>query len=186
MYEILAMIELAIWFGLPAWIANSMPVLFGGGPPIDGGHVLKDGRRILGNGKTIRGFIVGVALGTLMGVGQQMAAPFLQPLLETYVNITPEMSSILHMSVPGAFMLSVGALLGDLIGSFFKRRADIKSGNPAPMLDQLGFIIMALIIASPVMQASALYVVILISMTLGIHWISNAMGYLLGLKKHPW
>ncbi|MFW9979458.1 MAG: CDP-archaeol synthase, partial [Candidatus Thorarchaeota archaeon] len=87
---------------------------------------------------------------------------------------------------PAAFLLSVGALMGDLVGSFFKRRIDIKSGNPAPVLDQLGFIIMALVFAAPFIQAGPVYVIILVTVTLAIHWISNAMGYLLGLKKHPW
>lgn len=186
MYETLALIELAIWLGLPAWIANSMPVLFGGGPPIDGGRVFRDGHRVLGDGKTIRGFIVGVLLGTLTGVGQYLAASYLQPIMELYVIVTPEMASILYMPIPAAFLLSVGALMGDLVGSFFKRRIDIKSGNPAPVLDQLGFIIMALVFAAPFIQAGPVYVIILVTVTLAIHWISNAMGYLLGLKKHPW
>jgi len=186
MYELLALIELSIWLGLPAWIANSMPVLFGGGTPIDGGRHFRDGYRILGNGKTIRGFIVGVFLGVLTGIGQSLAAPYLEPIMAEYVTVTTEMSAILYMPIPAAFLLSVGALTGDLIGSFFKRRIDIKSGNPAPVLDQLGFIIMGLLLASPFLQPAGIYAMILISITLGIHWISNAVGYLLGLKKHPW
>jgi CDP-2,3-bis-(O-geranylgeranyl)-sn-glycerol synthase len=186
MYETLALIELAIWLGLPAWIANSMPVLFGGGRPIDGGRLYRDGRRILGDGKTIRGFIVGVFLGTLTGVGQYYAAPYLHPLLELYVVVTPAMEYILFMTVPAAFLLSLGALLGDMVGSFIKRRIDIKSGNPAIVLDQLGFIVMGLILATPFLQPEAIYVIILVTFTLAIHWISNALGYLLGLKKYPW
>ncbi|MHA1480099.1 MAG: CDP-archaeol synthase, partial [Candidatus Thorarchaeota archaeon] len=82
--------------------------------------------------------------------------------------------------------LSVGALLGDLVGSFLKRRINVKSGNPSPVLDQIGFILMALILASPFLQPSAGYVVVIVFITLGIHWISNALGYVLGLKKNPW
>jgi len=73
MYEELALIELAIWFGLPAWIANASPVLGGGGRAIDGGRFYRDGRRILGDGKTIRGFIVGIIFGVLTGLGQMLA-----------------------------------------------------------------------------------------------------------------
>ena len=129
---------------------------------------------------------MGVLLGTLTGVGQNLAAPYLEPLLAQYVTVTPEMATVLYMSVPAAFLLSVGALTGDLIGSFFKRRIDIKSGNPAPVLDQLGFIILGLFFAAPILQPAGIYAIILITVTLGIHWISNALGYLLGLKKHPW
>ena len=186
MYETIALIELALWLGLPAWIANATPVIFGGGRPIDGGRILSDGHRLFGDGKTIRGFIVGVFFGTITGIGQILAAPYLQPLLELYVEVTPEMKSILFIEFPVVIMLSVGALLGDLFGSFLKRRINVKSGNPSPVLDQIGFILFALIFASPFIQPSSEYVVVLISITLGIHWISNALGYLLGLKKNPW
>ena len=186
MYEELAIFELSIWLGLPAWIANSMPVVFGGGMPIDQGRHFRDGRRLFGDGKTIRGFIVGVLFGTLVGLVQVIVAPFLRPILAHYVTITPDMDSVLFMTFPLAFLLSLGALLGDLIGSFLKRRLNIKSGNPSPVLDQLGFIIMGLILSSPILQPAPQYVMILVLTTLLIHWISNALGYVLGFKKNPW
>ncbi|TFF91941.1 CDP-2,3-bis-(O-geranylgeranyl)-sn-glycerol synthase [Candidatus Thorarchaeota archaeon] len=186
MYEEIAIIELALWLGLPAWIANSTPVVFGGGAPIDGGKRFRDGRRILGDGKTIRGFLVGVLFGTLTGIGQVLVAPFLFPILSEYVVVTAEMEAILFMSLPTAVLLSIGALLGDMGGSFLKRRVGLQSGGPAPVLDQLGFIIAALALASPVIQPSAIYVIVLISVTLLTHWISNVAGYLLGFKDNPW
>ncbi|MFW9955398.1 MAG: CDP-2,3-bis-(O-geranylgeranyl)-sn-glycerol synthase [Candidatus Thorarchaeota archaeon] len=186
MYETLALIELAIWLGLPAWIANATPVILGGGRPIDNGRFFRDGRRIFGDGKTIRGFIAGVFFGTLTGVGQSLAAPYLEPLLELYVEVTPSMQHVLYMSIPAAVFLSVGALLGDLIGSFLKRRIGIQSGNPSPVLDQLGFILLGLILASPFIQPEGVYVGILVITTLGIHWLSNAIGHLVGIKDHPW
>ncbi|MFX1481811.1 MAG: CDP-2,3-bis-(O-geranylgeranyl)-sn-glycerol synthase [Promethearchaeota archaeon] len=186
MYEELALLELSIWLGLSAWIANATPVISGGGRPIDGGRVFRDGNRILGDSKSIRGFVVGVVLGTLVGAGQVIVAPHLRPLLAQYVTITPEMDYVLFISVPATFLLSLGALTGDLIGSFIKRRVDLKSGDPSPFLDQLGFIIMALIFVSPLMVPDPIFVIILILTTLGVHWLSNAVSYLLGLKDNPW
>ena len=186
MYEELATIVLAIWFGLPAWIANATPVLGGGGRAIDGGRLYRDGHRILGDGKTIRGFITGTICGTLTGVGQVLAIPLLYQELQEYVIVTPAMEQVFLMTIPAAFLMSVGALIGDLIGSFIKRRVDVESGGPAPMMDQLGFIILALIFVSPLVQPEPVFVSILIITTLGIHWISNVIGYILGLKKHPW
>ena len=90
------------------------------------------------------------------------------------------------MTVPIAFLMAVGALTGDLIGSFIKRRVQVKSGDPSPMMDQLGFIILALIFVAPLIQPNPVFVIILIITTLGIHWISNVFGYVIGLKKHPW
>jgi CDP-2,3-bis-(O-geranylgeranyl)-sn-glycerol synthase len=103
-----------------------------------------------------------------------------------YVAVTVEMQTLLFISPATGFLLSLGALTGDLLGSFVKRRIDVKSGNPAPVLDQIGFILMALIFASPIIQPAAAYVIILIAVTLGVHWFSNAIGFLLGLKDNPW
>ena len=186
MYEEFAIFELAIWLGLPAWIANATPVLGGGGRPIDGGAFFRDGNRILGDGKTIRGFLVGVFFGTLTGTAQYFAAPFLRPILAQFVTITPSMDYVLAMQIPAAFLMYVGALTGDIVGSFIKRRVQVKSGDPSPVMDQIGFIIMAMIFVYPILQPDAVFVIILTITTLAIHWISNALGYLLGLKKNPW
>lgn len=195
MYEVVATIGLVIWLGLPAWIANSTPVIFGGGKPIDGGKRFRDGRRILGDGKTIRGFIAGVFFGTLTGLIQAIAAPSVRSMMLDYVDVTQEMDVILNMSstfngiavsATVAVLFSIGTLFGDMIGSFIKRRVSVKSGGPSPFLDQLGFIIMALIFASPLLHPSPIYPMLLILLTLGVHWLSNALGYLLGFKKNPW
>ncbi|MFX1559586.1 MAG: CDP-2,3-bis-(O-geranylgeranyl)-sn-glycerol synthase [Promethearchaeota archaeon] len=186
MYEELAIFELAVWLGLSAWIANATPVLGGGGKPIDGGRLFRDGHRILGDGKTIRGFIVGVFFGTLTGVGQSLAAPYLRPILAQFVIISAEMDYVLSISIPVTFLLSLGALTGDVVGSFIKRRVNVKSGDPSPFLDQIGFIIMGLIFAFPLMSPGPIFVILLILTTLGIHWLSNVVGYLLGFKKNPW
>jgi CDP-2,3-bis-(O-geranylgeranyl)-sn-glycerol synthase len=195
MYEEIATIGLALWLGLPAWIANSTPVVFGGGKPIDGGRFFRDGRRILGDGKTIRGFISGVFFGTLTGVIQTLAAPSVKMMMSGYLQVTTDMDMILYFgsadvgiatSITVAFLLSLGTLVGDMSGSFVKRRVHIKSGGPSPFLDQLGFIIMALIFAYPLIQPNPIYPILLIVITLGVHWLSNAVGYLLGIKKNPW
>lgn len=186
MYDVLALIGLSLWLGLPAWIANSMPVIFGGGKPIDCGKKFRDGRRILGDGKTIRGFVTGVFWGTLIGVLQVIAAPYILAEMPNYLVVTPDMEVILSLGVLGGFLLSVGTLVGDMVGSFLKRRINLRSGAPAPILDQLGFILMALLFLAPIMTPGFQYVMVLIGITFFIHWISNVGGYLLGLKKDPW
>jgi len=186
MYEELAIIETALWLGLPAWIANATPVLLGGGRPIDGGRYFRDGRRLLGDGKTVRGFIAGVLLGTITGIVQTLAAPYVPPLMEQFVTVTPEIREVLFMGPYAGFLLSLGALTGDLVGSFVKRRAGLRSGGPAPVLDQLGFIVMALIVAAPVVQPAPLIVGTLLIVTLLTHYVSNVAGYLMGYKKDPW
>src|SRR2546422_10291580 len=57
---------LAFWFLLPAYVANPMAVVFGGGVPMDFGRVLRDGRRVLGDGKTWRGVAGGAPAGVAL------------------------------------------------------------------------------------------------------------------------
>jgi len=58
MIEPIQVIGDALWFILPAYIANGTPVVLGGGPPIDGGKGLSDGYRIFDDvadtGKTLK------------------------------------------------------------------------------------------------------------------------------------
>ncbi|MHA1340465.1 MAG: CDP-archaeol synthase [Promethearchaeota archaeon] len=44
---------------MPAYLANAGMLIMGGGKPIDGGKIAKDGRPLFGPGKTWRGFILG-------------------------------------------------------------------------------------------------------------------------------
>jgi len=80
------------------------------------------------------------------------------------------------------FLLGFGALLGDALGSFLKRRLGIGRGKPAPILDQLDFLIVALILVSFVVELNVFFVVIAIVLTLVMHLIANGGAYLLGLK----
>ena len=60
----------ALWFFLPAFVANPFAVVFGGGASIDGGRSLSDGQRMFGDGKTWRGLVGAsavLALGALLG-----------------------------------------------------------------------------------------------------------------------
>ncbi|BAD86308.1 hypothetical membrane protein, conserved, DUF46 family [Thermococcus kodakarensis KOD1] len=162
----------AFWYILPAYFANASPVLVGGGRPIDGGRVWRDGRRLLGDGKTWRGFIGGVLIGTLVGIVQYFITPDFYGSLETAVKL--------------AFLLSFGALIGDLVGSFIKRRANLPRGYPAIGLDQLGFLISALAFAYPVKTLSSGQIIFLLVVSPFIHWGANYFAYRMGWKSVPW
>jgi CDP-2,3-bis-(O-geranylgeranyl)-sn-glycerol synthase len=149
----------AIWFILPAYVANAAPVVLGGGPPLDMGKKFLDGRRIFGDGKTTRGFVGGIIAGTVIGLFQGILL---------------------------GFMLALGALLGDLVSSFIKRRIDIERGGAAPGLDQLSFVVVALLLASPVKVPSWQVIVTLLIITPPIHLATNFIGYKLGFKSRPY
>ncbi|MEE9164043.1 MAG: CDP-archaeol synthase, partial [Thermoplasmata archaeon] len=118
---VLLTLLLAFWFFLPAYVANPAAVLVGGGTPMDFGAKLRDGRRVFGDGKTWRGFIggglIGVALGTIMWASTLPfpGTPFSYGPFPVFLGIVAA--------------LSFGALLGDLLGSFLKRRWGIDRGE---------------------------------------------------------
>ncbi len=159
---------------LPAYIANSSAALFGGGYPLDFGKKLRK-HRIFGEGKTFRGFILGVLFGTVAGnvMGFILVGTgFSTGSIEFYTAL--------------GFLLSFGAMLGDLVKSFFKRRLAFKSGQMLPLIDQLDFIIGAMVLGSIVYIPSLKTVIFLIIITPLIHLLLNIIGYLLKLKKVPW
>ena len=128
----------ALWFILPAYMANALPLHFVRIPylrdfstPVDFGWTFQ-GKRIFGNGKTWRGLIFGVLGGTLIALLQIYFQGGAVGFFRT--------ATLPEMTLQLGFMLSLGALVGDLIGSFVKRQAGFKRGEHAPLLDQLDFV----------------------------------------------
>lgn len=169
--EIALQIFNALYYIFPAYCANGAPVIFGGGRPIDCGRKFLDEKPIFGSNKTVRGFIAGMIIGTLVGWAQETLAP----------NVGLEKGSFLL-----GFALSLGALIGDLMGSFVKRRLDLKPGTPFPVSDQIDFVLAALLFSLTVEPPTILDAVIIIALTFPIHFSANVIAYLLRIKKAPW
>lgn len=166
------MLDLLV-FLIPAYVANSSPVVLGGGASLDFGRKL-NGKRILGEGKTIRGFAGGVMAGTIAGV----IVAWFYPL--------PFFASMEHQ-MTGAFMLALGTLAGDSMGSFLKRRLAMESGSPF-FPDTFIFLIVALAFAFPFVQGlySPFNLAFLFGLTIILHPTTNFLANRIGLKKVPW
>ena len=177
---------LAIYFIFPAYVANATPVIGGGGALIDGGKILSDGEPLFGPGKTIRGLIVGIFMGTLTATIQALVHPYLLDFISTLTILTPSELDLLQTSSLLGLMMSTGALTGDLLGSFIKRRLKLPRGRPAPPLDQLDFLAGALCITYLVHPLHPFHLLILLVLTPLIHFIANIFGYILKFKKEPW
>ena len=175
---------------LPAYVANPLAVLFGGGTPVDFKRYWKDGRRILGDGKTWRGLFGGTLSGGVVGI----VVVFLLDGRTSFFTVR-EIYGGWDYFIFISFWLAFGGLMGDMLGSFIKRRLGLKRGEKAPGLDQWDFIIGAflllLFIPSFVIRnflsiTSAVALLILLLLTPSIHRAVNIVGYRLGLKKEPW
>ena len=141
-YEIIVQ---ALWFILPAYIANGSAVLVGGGKPVDFGKTWKDGRRILGDGKTWRGLISGAFLGMTGGFGLSIVAIYANNSDFKFLGLSDFGKFPLMIPIIGA--ICFGALLGDIIESFLKRRVGKERGQDWIPFDQLDFIVGALLLS---------------------------------------
>ncbi|MGA9387747.1 MAG: CDP-2,3-bis-(O-geranylgeranyl)-sn-glycerol synthase [Candidatus Bathyarchaeia archaeon] len=160
----------ALKFVFPAYCANAVPVIVGGGPPLDFGRSFPDGRPVFGKNKTFRGFFSGLAVGAVAG------------LAETAVFGFQSFPALLGV------LLSFGALMGDLMGAFLKRRIGLAPGELLPVIDQTDFIIGALLLSLPVSLPLLSWEIVLtvLIITPPVHLLTNFAAYKLGLKRNPW
>jgi CDP-2,3-bis-(O-geranylgeranyl)-sn-glycerol synthase len=80
---------------------------------------------------------------------------------------------------------AIGALGGDAIESFFKRRIGITSGKAWVPFDQLDYIIGSVLISLFFVILTPLQYVFIFIIWFAMHFIASYIGYLWGLKKDP-
>ncbi len=212
----IALLIFSLLFITPGYISNAGMVIVGRGKPIDGGKFCKDGRRILGDHKTWRGLIFGpLYIGIPISFGIYLLFLALWPAIEVipvsgaaegiyklysdifyykYYFIGGEFPIGLLMILIRIILCSYGAAIGDLIGSFFKRRLNIQSGAPFWIIDQLDFVSIAILFASiPALIFPGTYlapdifiIIFLLILTPSVSIIANTVAYIVGLKNVPW
>lgn len=167
-------LELLLLMLAPMYVANSSALVFGGKTPLDRRRRWSDGRRILGDGKTLRGTVLGTLWGVLTTCVLIAFFPFWTQLFFP--------GNYLYYGI----LVSMGAIGGDLLGSFIKRRLGFSRGESAIGLDQLDFVVGGLTLASlayfPPLDVFAVAIVI----TPFVHFLANNLAYWLKLKTVPW
>jgi CDP-2,3-bis-(O-geranylgeranyl)-sn-glycerol synthase len=166
--SLITLIVESLKFIFPAYCANAAPVLAGGGLPMDFGKNFSDGKRVFGKNKTFRGFLFGWAIGILVGLVEGMVFGFAS------------------YSVLFSIITPLGALLGDLTGAFVKRRLNIAPGGLLPVVDQVDFVVGALVFALPLAIVYWQLAVAVLVITPPIHLLTNYVAYKLKLKSNPW
>jgi CDP-2,3-bis-(O-geranylgeranyl)-sn-glycerol synthase len=162
--EITILIIEALKFIFPAYCANAVPVIAGGGPPLDLGKNFFDGKPIFGKNKTFRGFFFGLAIGVAVGL--------VESILFSYSLLFSVLSPL-------------GALMGDLAGAFLKRRLGIVPGGLLPIIDQIDFAIGAILFSLPLTMMHWELAIAVIIVTAPIHLFTNFLAYKLKLKNNP-
>jgi len=173
----------SLYFFLPAYFANMAPTFaWRAGVfkfldrPVDFGRKFR-GRPIFGSHKTWRGIILGILTGILVAFFQRFLwqIPFFQKLsFFDYEEI--------NVFLLG-FLLSFGAVFGDAISSFFKRRREIAPGKPWIPFDQISFVIGAFITTFFVFKIPILIWFLILFLSFFLHIIVNQIGFYLGINK---
>jgi CDP-2,3-bis-(O-geranylgeranyl)-sn-glycerol synthase len=203
---------MTLWLYLPGFIANTFAMMWGKwlpktgyGPwPIDGGRTLKDGNRMLGDGKTWNGLIGGSLTSGLLCMLQvavvgdtfEEASVFVTPLTGSEGTWFSVGGTYLTAYILGVF-LGFACLLGDMTGSFFKRRRGLKRegevSSKAPLLDTLPFAIMVflwgqLFLGTSLLASSDLLIpmALIVLITPILHRSFNLIGYAIGWKDVPY
>ncbi len=159
------MIEIKLLFLL--LIANGAPILareaLGGrfNLPLDGGHRAMDGRFWLGPTKTYRGVVASILFTSL-------AAPVLG--MDWHIG-----------AATGAL-----AMVGDMSGSFCKRRLGIKSSTPSIGLDQIPESLLPLLVLARPLQLSWSSVLLIVTAFFVLILVLSRLLYWMGIRKHPY
>jgi CDP-2,3-bis-(O-geranylgeranyl)-sn-glycerol synthase len=170
----------AFWIMLPAYLPNPVAAIFGGGTPIDLGKNFSDGKRVLGDGKTYRGLILGILAG--IGIG----------LVQIGLSGTYHLETLPEHTVMSVILLATGALLGDLCKSFFKRRLGKERGGKWPIADQYDLVagsLLLVLLVDPrwlVENLSIPVFLVILILTPILHRAVNIIGYRIKVKEVPW
>jgi CDP-2,3-bis-(O-geranylgeranyl)-sn-glycerol synthase len=176
----------ALWFFWCAGVATMVPVFAAHLPglrqwdtPMDFGRSWQ-GKRLLGNHKTWRGLTTGVAAGTFWFWVQ-----ILMYKHSSYIRSFCPLDFAASWALWIGFLLSLGAILGDALGSFFKRRVGINSGHTWFPVDQIDHIVGGLALSTIAVRLSIGQYLLILLIWFLIHLIVGAIGYKLKLKGAP-
>lgn len=177
----------ALWFFVPAGIANMIPIPISKMPalrnynaPLDFGRTFR-GKRVFGSHKTWRGLIAGVIAATLVLWLQQY-------LVQQFSWFDAFAGSVDYATLPTLIMgplFAVGALGGDALESFFKRQSNIAPGHGWFPFDQTDYIIGGAVATMPFVSLGIWQYAWLIIIWLIIHMLATVIGYLTGFKDRP-
>jgi len=175
------MILSAIYFTLPAYFSNMAPVICKDIPFLN----IPINEKLFGSHKTYRGIFFGTLFGIIIA--------FLQRFLIDFKFINQISIANYNNWLLIGFLLGFGAMIGDLIKSFFKRKLNIPPGDKFIPFDQIDFIVISFLLILPfynLIIAKNISFLILFLYTLIIsfflHIIVNHIAFYLRIGKEKW
>lgn len=174
-----------IYFYLPAALANVgaslsnfIPIFDRISMPIDLRKEIK-GKRIIGDHKTYGGYIFGVLFGTTFGLIKYV-------LLDNYFKNYLLFEIDLIKTVFLYFLMSNGALIGDLAKSIIKRLLEIPPHSAWIPFDEIDHSVVSMLLAKIIVPISIQTYLTVVIAYFFLHVASNIIGFFLKIKKVPY
>ena len=169
MNELLLRAIQLVYFMAPAYVANMAPPFLkywkGWNMPIS--------KRLLGKHKTVMGVVVGILAAII--------AVFVQSQIAWQGSLVDYADWLML-----GLLFGFGAMAGDSIKSFFKRKARIAPGKSWIPFDQLDYVIGALVFVWYSVTLSMIDVVLILVLSFAGHILINHLGYWLGVRNVRW
>lgn len=168
----------SLYFFLPAYAANMAAATFAKfNLPLSQTINIK----LFGSHKTYKGFYVGY-LAALLTLILQKYFYTQDIVLDFYTLLNyAEINIFLY-----AFLFGIGALTGDLIKSFFKRRLNKKPGSSWPPFDQIDLVLGTTLFLLPFYKVPAEVFLTVLIVTPLLNLPTNFLAYKLKLKDVWW
>ena len=131
-----------------------------------------------GTNKTWRGIIVATIFGGIVFI--------LQKYFHSRGFQSLSLIDYSDFSILFGFILGFGAIMGDLIKSYYKRKAGIPPGKPWIPYDQLDFVLGGLILGLFFYVPPANVILVLFVVSPILHLGINFIGYLFGINESKW
>ncbi len=148
-------------------VANGAPILAYkllpnvGACPVDLGTRFFDGRPLLGESKTIRG------------------------LISSFV-CTVILAPILGLNISIGIVISAGAMVGDLLSSFAKRRLGLQASDRALVLDQVPESLIPILFVYEYVDLSIIDTIILVSAFVVLELVLSPILFRLNIRRRPY
>lgn len=178
----------SFYFFLPAYFTNMTPPVAKKmgifkflDKPVDFNKKLK-GKPVLGSHKTWMGVVLGIAVGILISYFQSWLYKF--PLIEEISFLNYKKENVLLLG----FLLSGGAVFGDLCFAFLKRRLQLKPGAKFLPFDQTNYVIGTALffLLTGFFEIDILVWPTLFILSFFLHIIINRIGYNLKVHQSKW
>jgi CDP-2,3-bis-(O-geranylgeranyl)-sn-glycerol synthase len=176
----------ALWFFLPAGMANGAPViatkvwgLRDWRTPMDFGKSFR-GKRIFGANKTWRGLFSGILTATVV-VGAQKYLYTRNGFLfdHTWFDYRPASVWLLGP------LFGAGVIVADAVESFFKRQRGVAPGDRWFPFDQIDYIIGGCVLSLCIVRLPFSYYAWVLIVWFGMHMLTVYLCYLGGLREKP-